>query len=61
MKLWQKDIVNMHGCVVSIVGVCSTLLLLLSRNNILKLTIDSISMEQSNLKTSFKEMISYYG
>lgn len=44
-----------------IVGVCSTLLIILSRNNILQLTLDGALTAQKNLTASFSEMVGYYG
>ncbi len=61
MKLWQKITLICAAVLMLIVGVCGTLMLLLSRNAILKLTLDNVLSAQMNLNTSFIQMVSYYG
>jgi len=61
MKLWMK-VSTICICVfLIIVGISSTLLILMSKDNILKVTLDSASTQQHNLQSSFSEMMGYYG
>ena len=61
MKLWLKISLICISVLLLVVGLCSTLLIIISKNNILQLTIDSALTEQSNLENSFRGMIGYYG
>jgi len=61
MKLWQKISLICICVLVLIVGISSTLLILMAKENILKVKLDSASTEQHNLQSSFSEMASYYG
>jgi signal transduction histidine kinase len=44
-----------------VVGLCSALLIIISRNNIVQLTLNSALAEQNSLQASFKGMVDYYG
>lgn len=61
MKLWLKITLISAAVMLLIVGSCSTLLLLATRDNILSLTIESGRTEQGNLESSFSKMMSLYG
>ena len=60
MKLWKK--ISFIGSVVLIVivAVCSTLLLVQSKNSILQLTYEQARDKQRNLASSFSGMAGYY-
>jgi signal transduction histidine kinase len=61
MKLWLKISVICAAVLLLIVGVCSTLLLLTSREKILSLAIRNAQSEQLDLTNSFREMATLYG
>lgn len=61
MKLWIKISLICIAVLLLVVGACSTLLLLSSRNKILTMSIESAQKELTNLKTSFSGMVTYYG
>lgn len=60
MNLWQKLSLISISILMIVVIICSTLLLLDSKNNILKLTTENARTEQYNLSVSFSEMTEYY-
>jgi len=61
MKLWMK-VSTICICVfIIIIGISSTLLILMSKDNILKVTLDSAVTQQHSLQSSFSEMLGYYG
>ena len=61
MKLWLKISLTCIAVLLLVVGLCSTLLILISKNNILQLTQESALAGQASLQASFKGMIDYYG
>ena len=61
MKLWLKISLICIIILMLIIGVCSTILLIQSRESILQITMDNIRTEQHNLQASFSEMVNYYG
>ncbi len=61
MKLWLKISLICTSVLLLVVGLCSTLLVLISKNNMLHLTIDSALTEQASLQSSFQGMIGFYG
>lgn len=60
MKLWIKISLICISVLLLVVGLCSTLLVIISKNNILQLTINSALAEQTSLKNSFQGMLNYY-
>lgn len=60
MKLWQKNSLIFTSTLVFVVFICSTVLLLYSKNSILDLTRSQAQDKQQNLTASFFEMTSYY-
>ena len=60
MKLWQKISLIFTAVLIVIVFVCSTILLIHSKNSILELTYDQTKNKQNNLAVSFSEMVSYH-
>ncbi len=60
MKLWQKISLIFTAVLVVIVFVCSSILLIHSKNSILELTYDQAKDKQNNLAVSFSEMVSYH-
>ena len=61
MKLWLKISLICIAVLLLVVGLCSALLILISKNNILQLTQNSALAEQASLQASFKGMVGYYG
>lgn len=61
MKLWLKISLICIAVLLLVVGLCSALLILISKNNILQLTQDSALAEQASLQASFRGMVDYYG
>lgn len=61
MKLWLKISLICIAVLLLVVGLCSTLLIIISKNNILQLTQNSALAEQTSLQASFKGMVDYYG
>ncbi len=61
MKLWLKISLICIAVLLLVVGLCSALLILISKNNILQLTQNSALAEQASLQASFKGMVDYYG
>ncbi len=61
MKLWLKISLICIAVLLLVVGLCSALLIIISKNNILQLTQDSALAEQASLQNSFKAMMSSYG
>lgn len=61
MKLWQKISLICVAVLLLVVGVCSTLLIINSRDKILSLTIEGAQNELNSLKASFEQMFAYYG
>jgi len=60
MRLWQKISLICVIAMLLIVGTCNTILIVVSKDNILKLTQNSAMTEQSNLQASFSGMVTYY-
>lgn len=60
MKLWQKISLIFTAVLIVIVFVCSSILLIHSKNSILELTYDQAKDKQNNLAVSFSEMVSYH-
>jgi signal transduction histidine kinase len=61
MKLWLKISLICTAVLLVVVGVCSTLLLLVSRDKVLSLTVENVKAEQDNLTSSFRQMMTLYG
>ena len=61
MKLWLKISLTCICVLLLVVGLCSTLLIIISKNNILELTTSSALTEQTGLQNSFKAMMGSYG
>lgn len=61
MKLWLKISLICIAVLLLVVGLCSALLIFISKNNILQLTQDSALAEQASLQASFKGMVEYHG
>ncbi len=61
MKLWLKISLICICVLLLVVGLCSTLLIIISKNNILELTTSSALAEQTSLQKSFQNMIEFYG
>lgn len=61
MKLWLKISLICICVLLLIVGLCSTLLIIISKNNILELATSSALAEQTSLRNSFQGMMDYYG
>lgn len=60
MKLWKKVSLICSVVLILIVTVCSTLLLVQSKNSILQLTYEQARDKQRSLASSFSNMASYY-
>jgi signal transduction histidine kinase len=60
MKLWKKISLVCSIILIIIVTICSSLLLLQAKNNILEPTYENIQEKQRNLATSFSQMANYY-
>ena len=60
MKLWLKISLICISILLLVVGLCSTLLIIISKNNILELTTSSAMAEQISLQISFKRMVDFY-
>ena len=60
MKLWQKISLIFTAVLIVIVFVCSSILLIHSKNSILELTYDQTKNKQNSLAVSFSEMSSYH-
>lgn len=60
MRLWQKISITCIAILLAVVTTCSTLLLLQTKDSILKLTTEQAKREQRNLSASFSEMVQYY-
>jgi len=60
MKLWIKISLICVAALLLIVGTCNTILIVVSKDNILNLTVNSALTEQKNLQASFSGMVSYY-
>lgn len=60
MKLWLKISLICIAVLLLIVGACSTGLIIIVRNSILKMTLDTATNEQKNLQESFANMVRYY-
>jgi two-component system phosphate regulon sensor histidine kinase PhoR len=60
MKLWLKISLICIGALLLIVGTCNTILIVVSKDNIIHLTLNSALTEQNNLQASFSGMVSYY-
>ena len=60
MKLWKKVSIVCSVVLIVIVAVCSTLLLVQSKNSILQLTYEQARDKQRNLSSSFSGMAGYY-
>lgn len=60
MKLWLKVSLICIAILLLIVGVCSTWLIIIARNGILQMALDTAASEQKNLQESFKNMINLY-
>ncbi len=61
MKLWLKISLICICVLLLVVGLCSTLLIIISKNNILELTTSSALAEQTSLQKSFQSMVEFYG
>jgi signal transduction histidine kinase len=61
MKLWLKISIICTAVLLLIVGSCSTLLMLASRNKILSLTIENVCSEQSDIEDSFSQKVKLFG
>ena len=61
MKLWVKISLICISVLLLVVGLCSALLIIISKDNILQLTQDSALAGQASLQASFKGMVDYYG
>jgi len=61
MRLWLKISIVCTAVLLLIVGICSTLIVLNSRNRILTLTKEDTIKGIQNLQSSFVGMLSYYG
>jgi len=60
MKLWKKISLVCSIILIVIVTICSTLLLLQAKSNILEPTYENIQEKQRNLTMSFSQMANYY-
>jgi hypothetical protein len=60
MKLWLKISLICITVLLLIVGACSAGLIIIARNSILDMTLDTAANEQKNLQTSFEKMMKYY-
>lgn len=60
MKLWKKISIICSIVLIVIVTVCSTLLLMQSKDSILNRTYEQARDKQRNLASSFSEMVKYY-
>lgn len=61
MKLWLKISIICICVLLLTVSISSTILILMSRDNILKQVVDSALTEESNLQVSFSGMMEFYG
>lgn len=61
MKLWLKISLICICVLLLVVGLCSTLLIIISKDNILELTTGSALAEQTSLQKSFQSMVEFYG
>ena len=61
MKLWLKISVICAAVLLIIVGICSTILLLTSKEKILAIAVRSTQSVQFDLSNSFREMVTRYG
>ena len=61
MKLWLKISLICICALLLVVGLCSTLLIIISKNNILDLATSSALAEQTSLQKTFQDKIEYYG
>ena len=61
MKLWLIISLVCICVLLLVVGLCSTLLIIISKNNILELTTNSALAEQTSLQKSFQNMVEFYG
>jgi len=60
VRLWQKNSLICIVALLLIVGTCNTILIVVSKDNILNLTQNSALTELNNLKASFSGMVTYY-
>ena len=60
MRLWLKISLICVAALLLIVGTCNTILIVVSKDNILNLTQNSALTEQKNLQASFSGMVTYY-
>ena len=61
MKLWLKISLICICVLLLVVGFCSTLLIIISKNNIIELATSNALAEQNSLQKSFHDKIDYYG
>ena len=60
MRIWKKISLIFIVDLIVIVCVCSSILLIYSKNSILEMTYSQINNKHNNLAVSFGEMASYY-